>query len=277
MRDKSVGKIPYVMTIIIIILTVIATIGGLNNPNLYNDNNFVKVVWRSNDLLTLVLIVPIMIWSIIRFKRNSCLYRLIWMGTIGYTLYNYMFYLYGAAFNSFFLLYVLLLALSIYTLIMMLVEIDINDYRVWFNNALPKKRVSGFMFTFVIVLGGLWTLMTVSYLFTKKVPAHVIQTGHTTAVVFATDLTLLISTMLASGIMLWRGKIWGCIFSVIVLFKASAYGLALIVMTVMVYMSKGITDPILPLYIFLWLGSLISLIMLLRKSNKDLVKGVYKT
>lgn len=264
-------KAPYIITILIIILSVIASVGGLFFNNLYNDNDFVKIVWKSNDLLTLVLIIPIMIIALVRSKDNRLLAILIWMGTLGYMLYNYVFYLYGASFNYFFLIYVALFTLSMYTLILILTKLKITEYIIWFSDKTPTKLISVFMFIFSFLLGVIWVGISISYIFTGIIPSTITQTGHPTAVVFATDLSFLVSGMIVSAILLWKKRIWGYIFSSIVLFKASSYGLILIIITIIMYVKTGVEDPALPLYIFLWLLSLTSLLLLLkRRHNKTI-------
>ncbi|WP_105616424.1 hypothetical protein [Vallitalea okinawensis] len=266
---KEEFKIPYIITTIIIMLSVVASVGGLLLSSLYNDNEFVKIVWKSNDLLTLILVIPIMILVLVMYKRSKHLAQIIWMGTLGYMIYNYIFYLYGASFNYFFLIYVFLFTFSTYALILMLLKTNADEFMSWFSEKVPAKRISIFMFSFAVVLGGMWIGISVSYVITNVVPMTITQTGHPTSVVFATDLSFLISGMVVSGILLWKKNIWGYIFSSIVLFKATTYGLVLIVMTIIMYVKTGLKDPILPLYIFLWLGSLISLISLLKRRNPE--------
>lgn len=54
-----------------------------------------------------------------------------------------------------------------------------------------------------------------------------------------------------------------------VLIKATAYGLALIIMTVVSYLKVGIIDPFIILWIVLTLGCLVSLGLLLGNMKKD--------
>ena len=95
----------------IAILAALTSIGGLLRPDLYRDNLFVKTTWLGNDAVTLFIAVPILIAALVYSAKGSSKGQLIWMGMLDYMLYNYAFYLFGAAFNVFFLLYAALLAL----------------------------------------------------------------------------------------------------------------------------------------------------------------------
>ena len=49
-------------------------------------------------------------------RSGSLRGELLWLGATGYVVYNYAFYLFGAALNPFFPLYVIILGLAILTL-----------------------------------------------------------------------------------------------------------------------------------------------------------------
>ena len=65
-------------------------------------------------------------------------------------LYNYAFYLFGAAFNAFFLVYAALLALSIFALIFGLSSLDVEKLCRQFSPRTPVKWIGGY-FLFVAV------------------------------------------------------------------------------------------------------------------------------
>ena len=92
----------YILSVVIVFLSITASAGGLLFNNLYQDNAFVTAVWKGNDLVTIFAAVPILIAVIIFSMRGSQHAQLIWFGMLDYTLYNFAFYLFGAAFNGFF-------------------------------------------------------------------------------------------------------------------------------------------------------------------------------
>lgn len=114
------------LTVIIVFLTIIASVGGLVWVELYRDSELVKAVWFVNDLITLFLALPLLLLAMHHALKGSQKAQLIWAGSLWYLIYNYVFYLYGAAFNSFFLLYVLLFTLPVYTLVIVFSNMDIE-------------------------------------------------------------------------------------------------------------------------------------------------------
>jgi len=226
--------IRYRLSIAIALLTTVQAAGGLLFPGSYRDNAYVRTAWRVNDLITLFLAVPILVAALILAWRGSRRAQFVWLGMLDYTLYNYAFYLFGAAFNRFFLLYAALFALSIYGLVFGLMGFDasaIDRDRL----ARPSVRwVSGYTLAIPLIFGSLWVTQSLRYWFTGEVPPQVVQFGHPTAIVFAIDLTLLLPAMGLSAVWLWRRRPWGLALATIVNVKGALYTFQLGVLTVFV-------------------------------------------
>ncbi|WP_422124507.1 hypothetical protein DHX103_06725 [Planococcus sp. X10-3] len=252
------------LSVLIAFMASIASSGGLFIEGLYRDNALVVAAWRGNDIVTLFIVVPMLLVSLFYSLQGSKKGRLFWMGSLWYMVYNYTFYLFGAAFNMFFLLYTALVVFSTFTLVFALVQTDAKEFSRSFSEKAPYKFISAFMLVFATLLGGMWIVLSLSFIFTGQVHVSISQTDHPTAIVFAVDLILLIPSLAFSGVLLWQKKSWGPILSSVVLIKATAYGLALTIMTLISYQSTGVIDPFIPLWIALTLGCLVSLILLMK-------------
>jgi hypothetical protein len=147
---KMKSKTPYTLSIIIAILATIASASGLLLNGLYRDNAFVTTTWLGNDAITLFLAVPILVGSLFFSASGSRKAQLVLLGALDYMLYNYAFYLFGASFNAFFLLYAALLGLSIFAMIFGLINLDVNGIRQQFHERTPVKWIGGY-FLFVAV------------------------------------------------------------------------------------------------------------------------------
>lgn len=258
-----------ILSCIITFLAFIASAGGLFLKNLYRDNALVVAAWQGNDIITLFVVVPMMTFALLFLKRDSKKAQLFWMGSLWYMIYNYMFYMYGASFNYFFLLYIALFTLSTLALIFAFINTNIEELGHIFGNETPVRIISSFMLFFAILLGSMWVILSLSFIFTGEVHQSIAQTGHPTGVVFAADLSLLIPSLIISALLLRKRSPWGYVLSSIVLIKATAYGLALVLMTVVSYFKTSIIDSFIILWIVLTIGCLAALVLLMGNINKD--------
>jgi hypothetical protein len=135
----------YVLSAVIATLTALACAGGLFIDGLYRDNAFAASAWRGTDLVTLVIAVPLLVAALILSINGSFWAQLIWLGMLDYTLYNYAYYLFGAAFNRFFLIYVALFTLSMFALVFGLSKVDITGVQQHFRPRTPVKWIAGYM------------------------------------------------------------------------------------------------------------------------------------
>lgn len=240
MKDKKLKPVTTLSTLIAILATF-ASAGGLLLDNLYHDNAFVTTTWLGNDAVTLFLAVPILVAAMIFAKRGSFRAQLIWMGALDYMLYNYAFYLFGAAFNWFFLVYAALLALSIFALIFGLVNLEVNGISQQFRKETPVKWIGGYFLFVASGLGLVYLIQSIGFIATDNVPAIVTITGHPTNVVFALDLTLVIPWLILGAVWLIKRQPWGYVIAGILSVKGPLYTLVLAVNSILV-VNAGISD-----------------------------------
>jgi hypothetical protein len=235
------SKTALYLSTIIAVLATFASAGGLMLEDLYRDNALVRTTWLGNDAVTLFLAVPILVAGMVLARRGSLKAQLIWMGALDYMLYNYAFYLFGAAFNAFFLIYAALLGLSIFALIFGLVNLDVTRIRGRFSERTPVKWIGGYFLFVALGLSVVYLMQSIGFIVTGQLPAIVTMSGHPTNVVFALDLTLLIPWLVVGAMWLIKRKPWGYVIAGILSVKGPLYTLVLGVNSVLV-MSAGLSE-----------------------------------
>lgn len=267
MAPNARFKTTFILTVLITVLMTAASVGGLWLEGLYRDNKFISVVWRGNDLATLIVAVPLLIGSMVLARRGSIRALLVWFGVLTFTLYNYAFYLFAAAFNWFFWLYAALFSLSIFGLIFGLTKIDADAIGRRFHPQTPVRLISGYIALFSIFMGSMWIIRSLSFFTTGEVPSDIVQTGHPTGIVYALDLSLVVPFMLLSAVWLWQRQAWGFILATMLMIKGFIYPLALVVMSLISFYAGTGYDPLTPFYAVLCLGCLVSAGLLLRNTK----------
>jgi hypothetical protein len=213
-------------------LTIAASAGGLFLADHYRDNAFAASAWRGTDLATLTIAVPILVVALMLARRSSLRAQLVWLGMLDYTLYNFAFYLFGAAFNRFFLIYAALFTLSIFALIFGLSKMNVQEVAQRFASKTPVRWISGYMLFVAAGIGGLWIAQSLGFVFTGQVPQFIVDVGHPTSVVFALDLSLVVPFLVLGAIWLWQRRPWGYLLAAISCVKGTVYMLALAVASV---------------------------------------------
>ena len=215
------------LSFVTLCLMLIVSAGGLLFNEVYRDNVFVAAIWRGNDWVTLAAAVPIFAGAMFASMRGSKRAEIVWLGMLDYTLYNFAFYLFAAAFNVFFMVYVASVTLSMFALLFALVNLDAGDLKASFRPQTPVKWIAGYMFFVALGLTAVYLIQFLGFTFSGQIPDIVLKTDHPTNIVPALDLTLLVPWLILGAIWLWKRKTWGFVISAILLVKATVYTLAL--------------------------------------------------
>lgn len=246
-------------------LMTLASAIGLFVDGFYRDNAWATAGFRGNDLVTLVIVVPLMIGALALTRRGSARATLVWLGTVAYALYNYAFYLFGATFNELFLVYAALVSLAVWTLVLALPTLDVEALARCFAPRTPVRWIAANMLLIALFLGGMWGAQSIVFVAIGTLPQVITDSGIQTSIVFALDLALLMPAMAIGAVLLWRRRPWGYALGAILMIKGSAYTLALLAMSVFAANAHiaGAWD-FAPFWAFFFLTSLLATAALLR-------------
>jgi len=184
---------------------------------------------QANDLITLVVGMPLLVISFWLANRGSLRGRLLLTGTLGFFLYTYLSMSMLTSFNPLFLVYVCLFSLSLFAFILTIMSFDLNDLPRHFSPRLPRNWIAGLMFLVAAFLLLAWLGRIVPPLLENQIP--VLQ-NTTTLVIQAMDLGLIVPLAVLSGIFILRRSSWGYLLASVTLLKGVTLGLGVSAMAI---------------------------------------------
>ncbi|ADZ09080.1 hypothetical protein Metbo_0829 [Methanobacterium lacus] len=235
-------KIVYINSIAVALLAVAATLSGLFMKNLYkHDTNSIVSQMMGQDIVTLLVAVPLLLISIYLIHGNSMRGRLIWMGTLFYFTYTYASMSFLASYNQLFLVYVAIFSISMYTLLGELVTTKFTGLKSKFNPGKLTKITASFLIFIALMLSLMWLKLIIDSIITGTAPAAL--EGYTTLVIQALDLGVLVPFAIISAVLLLKNNEWGYILTSIFLIKATLIGTAILSMIVFMVLNGVYVDP----------------------------------
>ena len=216
---------------------------------------------QANDLVALVVGLPLLAISTWLAFRGSLRGRLLLTGTVGFFLYTYLSMSMLAAYNALFLVYVALFGLSLYAFILSMMSFDLTDLRRHFSERLPRRWIAGLMFLVAGFLLLAWLGRIVPPLLQNQIPA---LENATTMVIQAMDLSLIVPLAILSGILLLRRSSWGYLLASVTLLKGVTLGLGVSAMAINMAL-KGVADSMgimIPFLIITLLNLLMAVLLL---------------
>jgi hypothetical protein len=228
---------PERLTVVLLAVMAVQASSGLIFAGQYRDPEWVRATWFGNDWITLVLAMPLLASSLVAARRGSARGLMVCLGTQAYAVYNYAFYLFGAALNVFFLFYVAACVSAAAALLVTALRPDVPGIAERFSAAAPRRMAGGGLLAIAIGLAAVWIAMWGAHVFAGRptpVPAEAFK------VVAALDLTLLVPAQLAGAILLLRGHRFGSLLCTVAGVQGTLY---LIVLSVnsWVAVSRGLT------------------------------------
>lgn len=164
----------------------------------------------AQDIITLCIALPLLLISLFMTKKGSLKGRMLLSGTLFYIFLTYLFYLVMAMFNPMFLVYVLLLSLSFFTLILTIFSLHPENLIKSFHPTLPVKLLGGFLICNALAIGSLWLQVVIPAILNNTIPIDLDH--YTTLTVQGLDLALFLPFSFISGIFLIKRIHFGYLF-----------------------------------------------------------------
>ncbi len=182
---------------------------GFFIEDLYRDAPINAAQAVGQDLITLVVALPVLVISAILALRGSMRAHLVWLGALGYLVYTYLTYALAIQFNPLFLVYVALLGCSLYALIGGLATTDFARIKAHFSRRTPVKAVSIYLGVVAVLFYFMWLSEDIPALLAGGVPQGVIDSEAPTDVVHVLDMAWILPAKVLTAIWLWRGRALG--------------------------------------------------------------------
>lgn len=122
----------------------------------YWDTVSMAAQMQANDLVTLVLGLPLLAISFWLALRDSLRGRILLAGTLGFILYTYITMVFGAQYNALFLVYVALFSLSLFAFVLVMMSFDLATLPAHFSERLPRGWIAGLLFFAAAFLSFAW-------------------------------------------------------------------------------------------------------------------------
>jgi len=197
-------------TLAIALLVAVTAVAGIFRPATYaKETMYSSAGAIGSDLVDLLLVVPVLLISGIKAYRGSVPARLVWLGTLGYLLYNFVLYAFGVHFNAMFLVYFATLSLCFYATVFSLPFISLERISQTYRPRAPRKTIAILLLVMAILFAAFDLGEDIPALLSGRVPQSVIQVNLPVSFIHALDLIFLIPGMCIAALLLIRRKASG--------------------------------------------------------------------
>jgi len=219
---KNTLKPFYISTIVAAVLMTALSVAGLVAPSAIYQAEEQFQTFVPNDVVNLVVGLPILAASLWWARRGKLVGLLCWPGALIFVLYNYLAYTFGTQPSWVLFGYLSLVALSLFIVVGLFSVMEMSQVKQRLAGKFPEKLSGGVMVAFGVLFLG-----RVLLLFGGASGAETeMALGE---FVSAISDFFISPAMVIGGIQLWRGKDFGYAAGLGLLFQASMLFIGLIV------------------------------------------------
>jgi hypothetical protein len=227
--EKIPGKslrVPMILSGTSLLLMFVQSTIGLFVPGMYSkDSTWGRAVFLGNDLVNLFLFTPLLVIALIFLKRGSDKGKVFWLGIQALITYDYIYYPLGVVYNNYFILYVTILGVSLYSFIFGILNLDLSNYQKYIPVKPKKIAASVLLLTFALIFVVLWVGRWISFLFTGTLDMEGVS------MISTFDLLTLAVPLVISTIWLLKGEGRGYVVSIVLGLVCGFYSFILIAYT----------------------------------------------
>ncbi len=240
----------------------------INGQGLYAyDTVSSAVQQQGNDVVTLLVGLPLLALSAWLALRGSLRGRLHLTGTLGFFLYTYLSMSMLTSYNGLFLVYVALFSLSLFAFILSMISFDLKRLPGYFSPRLPSGWIAALLF----LVGGFlllaWLGRILPPLLQNETP---VLENTTTLVIQALDLGLIVPLAFLAGVLLLKNNPWGYLLASVTLLKGVTLGLGVSAMAINMAL-HGVADSLgimLP-FLLITVLNIVMAVILLKNVNEQ--------
>lgn len=243
-------QLAYALTLILAALLALASLAGLLFPDIVYPSQEYRLNFVANDVLNLLIGLPILFGSLWLTQRGSLVGLLFWPGALFFVLYNDLVYVLSMPLNAVYFLYLLIAPLSFYLMTGLVAAIDSEKVSRRLAGAVAERLAGGAL----CLLGLAFCLRSVGVL---------VQALGDPASLPPTEMALLLTDFfiapawMIGGILLWRRRALGYVVGAGLLFQASTLFFALIIFMILQPLMMGTEFLIADIVVVAFMGLII--------------------
>lgn len=223
-----IGRIGYWLSGSLAVVGAIAAAATALVPGVLRGTAVMNGSARGTALVVLVIAVPALAIAMWFAARGSVRAQIVWLGAVGYILYNSTLFLFATPFNQLFLLYVAMMSLGIWSIAMVIRDVGIESFRERFSPSLPVRPIAVYLLAIVALNFLAWMRNVVPGVLSTSSPSFLNGTGMPTSVLYVQDLGFWLPLMAVAAVWLWRRQAWGYVGVgvLMVMYEIEAIGVA---------------------------------------------------
>jgi hypothetical protein len=190
-----------------VLLIVFTCITALLTPAFYKlESGNWQVQSLGQDIIDCFLVTPVLVIAVFLIVKGNTKAYDIWGGVNLYLTYTYLIYCFAVHFNSFFLIYCIILGLSFYSSVLFFYRLVQEKKEPPVNGRSFYKTTAIYFIAIAVVFSLLWLKDIIPAVLHNQTPAILNETELLTSPVHVIDLSIFLPALFVTGFLMLKKK-----------------------------------------------------------------------
>lgn len=203
------GPLPYALSGALALAATVSAAVSLGVPSVLTGAAVGNGNLRGTALIVLVLGIPVHLTAMLHASRGSARGTIVWLGTLGYLLYQAVLLCFATPINALFLPYVAYLGLGVWSIVALVPAIDRPAFAARLSPGTPFRTVAAFTLLITVGNAAVWLSAIVPALVDGDPVSLVKGTGLLTNPVYVQDLAIWLPLFTVAASACWQRRPWG--------------------------------------------------------------------
>jgi hypothetical protein len=164
---------------------------------------------RGTAVALLAVGLPVLLVAMVATARGSARAAVVWLGTLGYLIYQAVLLCFATPMNNLFLLYVAYLGLAVWSTVFLLRATDLDAFAARLSPGAPARVTAGAAAVLVVLNAGAWLSQIVPAVLSSRPTSVLDGTGLVINPVYVQDLAVWLPLLAVAAVACWRREAWG--------------------------------------------------------------------
>jgi hypothetical protein len=222
------GPLPYALSAALAVAAGVSAALSFLLPSVLTGAAVGNGNLRGTALIVMVIGIPTLVTAMVGTARGSPRWPVVWLGTLGYLLYQAVLFCFATPLNGLFLCYVAYLGLGVWSIVALVPAVDLQVFGSRVSAAMPARFVAGFSLAIAALNAAAWLGAIVPALLAAQPVSLMKGTGLLTNPVYVQDLAIWLPLLTVAAVACWRRRPWGLLVTgaMLVMFTLECVGVA---------------------------------------------------
>jgi len=195
---------------------IVAAVGAFNR-GIFRDPPMTAGNAQGTSIVILAVAVPLLIGSMIVARHESKRADIVWLGSLGYLLYNSVLFTFAATFNRLFLAYVAMFGLALWSVVILLTKVDPQEIKGGASRRMPVRLIGGYLLATALLFALAWMRDILPALIHNTLPKSLDKSVMLSNPVEILDLSISLPLLALAGVWVWQRRAWGYLLAGVLL------------------------------------------------------------